>query len=72
MSSGGADSFLPSSVQMAPLDSQSVVAFRDMVTSALGSGVTVIYQRMLPGRSSRRTYVTEPPVTVNAWSRTVV
>ena len=45
----------PSSVQMAPSASQSVVAFRAMATSALESGVTVISQRtFLPG-SSRRT-----------------
>ena len=49
------DSIPPSSVQMAPWASQSVVAFRAMVTSPLESGLTVISQRMLPGRSSRRT-----------------
>ena len=55
VSSSGSDSILPSSVQMAPPASQSVVAFRAMATAALESGVTVISQRMfLPG-SSRRT-----------------
>ena len=50
----GPDSFLASSVQMAPWAEQSVVAFRAMATSALGSGVTVISQRMfLPGWSRR-------------------
>ena len=55
VNSSVADNGLPSSVQMAPLASQSVVAFRAMVTSALEPGVTVISQRtFLPG-SSRRT-----------------
>ena len=56
---------------MAPSAEQSVVAFTAMVTSASESGVTVIsHLAFLPG-SSRRTLLTEPPVTVKAWSRTV-
>ena len=55
VSSSPPDSFLSSSVQMAPWAEQSVVAFRTMATSALEPGVTVISQRtFLPG-SSRRT-----------------
>ena len=55
VSSSPPDSFLSSSVQMAPWAEQSVVAFRSMATSALEPGVIVISQRtFLPG-SSRRT-----------------
>ena len=66
-----AESRLPSSVQMAPLASQSVVEGSTTVTSPLESGLTLISHRMLPGRSSRRTPTTVPPVTVKAWSRRV-
>ena len=55
---------------MAPSTEQSVVAFTAMVTSASESGVTVIsHLTFLPG-SSLRTLLTEPSVTVKAWSRT--
>ena len=66
------DSFLPSLVQMAPSAEQSVVAFTAMVTSASESGSTVISHLTFLPASSLRTLSIDPPVTVKAWSRTVV
>ena len=63
---------LLSLVQMAPWTEQSMVGCSAIVTSTLESGVKVASRRtFLPG-SSRRTSLTEPPVTVKAWFRTVV
>ena len=71
VSSSRLDRGLPSSVQMAPFASQFEVAGRVTTAFASESGVTVISHRMLPGGSSRRAWTTEPPVTVNARSRSV-
>ena len=60
---------------MAPSASQSSVTGRVIVTSPPESGLTVISQRMLGvslSPSSRRAPATSPPVTVNAWSRSVL
>ena len=65
-------SFLPSTVQIAPSASQSVVAGRTIVTSPLPSGSTVISHRMLLGLSSRWALRTSPPDTVNAKSLRVL
>ena len=65
------DSFLPSPVHIAPSAVQSVVMGSTTVTSALEVGSILISQLMLPGGSSRRAFVTSPPVTVKAWSRRV-
>ena len=66
------DSFLSPSAQMAPCASQSSVAGRVIVTSPLESGLTTISHRRFLPLTSRRAPVTEPPVTVKAWSRIVV
>ena len=63
VSSSRLDSFLPSSVQMAPWTPQSSVTGRTMVTSPFESGLTVISQRMLLGLSIRCAFTTSPPVT---------
>ena len=61
VSSNPLDSILPSSVQMAPWLTQSVVAGSTMATLTDESGVTVISHRTLPGGSSRRVLVTLRP-----------
>ena len=66
------DSGLPSPVQIAPCALQSVVAGSTMVTSPLESGSTTTSQPMLLSGSRRRAPVTEPPVTVKAWSRMIL
>ena len=66
------DSFLPSAVQMAPRAAQSVVTGRTTVTSLGELGSTVISHRTLAKRSRDRAPVTSPPVTVKAWSRSVL
>ena len=72
VSSSRLDSFLPSDVQMAPSASQSSVAGRTTVTPALESGSTCISHLTLLPFSIRTALVTEPPVTVKAWSRRVL
>ena len=75
MNFSGLESIVPSSVQMAPCASQSVVTGSSTVTFALESGLTLISHRVLGvalSLSSRRAPTTVPPVTVNAWSRIVV
>ena len=72
VSSKRLDSILSTSAQMAPCASQSVVAGRVIVTSPLESGLTTISHRRFLPLTSRRAPVTEPPVTVKAWSRIVV
>ena len=66
------DNGLPSPVQIAPCAAQSVVTGSTTVTSPLESGLTTTSQPTLLGGSRRRAPFTEPPVTVNAWSRIVV
>ena len=71
MNFSGLDSIVPSSVQMAPCASQSVVTGSSTVTPALESGLTLISHRMLGvslSLSSCRAPATLPLVTVNAWS----
>ena len=75
MNFSGLDSTVPSAVQMAPCASQSVVMGSSTVTSAVESGLTLISHRVLGvslSPSSRRAPTTVPPVTVNAWSRSVL
>ena len=72
VSSTCSGSILPPEVQIAPSAVQSVVAGSTTVTSPLPEGSTEIsYFRFLPA-SSRRTLVTSPPATVNAWSLSVL
>ena len=60
------DDFLPSSVQMAPVASQSVVAGRAILTAAFEFGSTVIVQPMLLPFTCRLACFTVPPSTVVA------
>ena len=64
----GLDSFLPSSVQIAPSALQSVVSGRVMVMVPFPSGFTVMRQEMLLGLSVLWAASTDPPVTLKAWS----
>ena len=66
------DSFLSTSAQMAPCAAQLVVAESTTVTSAFPDGCTVISHRRFSPLTNLRAPVTEPPVTVKAWSRIVV
>ena len=65
----GWDSFLLSSVQIAPLSSQSVVSGRVMVTSPLPVGSTSMCQPWLLPWVCRAALAMVAPSTVNAWSR---
>ncbi len=66
------DSFLPSSVQIAPSASQSSVIGRMIVTAPSELGLTVIRQPTLLPCSSRYAFRTVPPFTVKAWSGRVL
>ncbi len=66
------DNILPSSVQIAPVASQSVVAGSTMATVPSPDGLTCISQRTFLPFSSRLAFTTSPPVTVKAWSRRVL
>ena len=65
------ESFLPSSVQIAPSALQSVVSGRVMVIVPFPSGFTVMLQEMLLGLSVLWAASTDPPVMLKAWSRRV-
>ena len=62
------DSFLLSSVQIAPLASQSVVSGRVMVTAPLPVGFTSTFQPWLLPWVIRLALSMVAPVTVKAWS----
>ena len=63
------DSFLLSSVQIAPLASQSVVSGRVMLTEPFPSGSTSTVQPWLLPWVFRLALAMAPPLTVNASSR---
>ncbi len=70
--SNSLDSFLPSSVHMAPSVAQSSVTGRVIVISLFPVDWTVISHCKLLGLSVRRACATLPLSTVNAWSRRVM
>ena len=66
VNSSALDSFMLRMLQTAPSAAQSVVAGRDTETAVFPDGSTVISHRAFLPASSRRTLLTEPPVTVKA------
>ena len=70
-SEGLFDSFRSSSAQIAPGASHARFPGSVTTTSARESGSTSMRQRTLLGAASRSASRTRPPVTSNAWSRSL-
>ncbi len=69
---GEFDSFRPSGVQIAPAAPQSVVSGSTTATAPYPSGSTVMFQFWLFPDAWREAFLTRPPVTSSAESRSVL